>query len=127
MRTVFISYSSKDKEFVEKLALDLKKMGVGVWFDKWEIKVGDSIVEKINQGIKTNDFLAIVLSPTSVNSEWVKKELNSALFKEIDRRCVFVLPILYKICDIPELLKEKKYANFLYSYEEGLKEILVFV
>lgn len=125
MKTVFISYSSKDKEFAEKLASDLKNMGIGVWFDKWEIKIGDSIVEKINQGIKTNDYLAIVLSAASVNSNWVKKELNSGVFKEIERNSVFVLPVLYKKCEIPELLKEKKYANFLNNYEEGLKEILL--
>jgi len=124
MKRVFISYSSKDKEFAEKLALDLKERGVGIWFDKWEIKIGDSIIEKINQGIERNDFLAIVLSRASVKSEWVKKELNSAIIKELERSSVFVLPILHEECEIPRLLKEKKYANFVDSYEEGLKEIL---
>ena len=69
MSKVFISYSSSDKNFVEKLSKDLNELGIGVWFDKLEIKVGDSIVEKINKGISENDYLAIVLSPDSVNSK----------------------------------------------------------
>src|SRR5438552_16025265 len=45
--SVFLCHSSKDKPFVERLALDLRKLGTGVWLDKWEIKAGDSILERI--------------------------------------------------------------------------------
>ncbi|MCZ2127812.1 MAG: TIR domain-containing protein [Anaerolineales bacterium] len=124
MKTVFISYSSKDREFVHKLALDLREMGVGIWFDQWEIKTGDSIIDKISSGLSENDFLAVVLTPNSVASEWVKRELNSALSKEIYERKVNVLPILYKDCIIPVLLRDKQYANFTKSYDNGLKELL---
>jgi len=75
MRTVFISYSNKDRDFAERLATDLRASGAGVWFDQWEIKVGDSITQKINDGIHDNDYLAVVLSPDSVASPWVRKEL----------------------------------------------------
>jgi formylglycine-generating enzyme required for sulfatase activity len=124
MRTVFISYSSKDRDFAEKLAADLRASGVGVWFDQWEIKVGDSITQKINDGIHDNDYLAVVLSPDSVASPWVKKELNVAMMKELNRRSVFVLPILYQDCEIPELIADKRYADFRKSYEFGFSEVL---
>jgi predicted esterase len=75
MRTVFISYSNKDRDFAERLATDLRASGAGVWFDQWKIKVGHSITQKINDGIHDNDYLAVVLSPYSVASPWVKKEL----------------------------------------------------
>jgi serine/threonine protein kinase len=123
--SVFISYSSADSDFAEKLASDLRASGIGVWFDKWEIKVGDSIIQNINDGIRDNDYLAIVLSPTSVKSRWVRKELNAALMKELEEsRSVVVLPILCKDCDIPPLLVGKRYADFREDYERGLKEIL---
>jgi formylglycine-generating enzyme required for sulfatase activity len=123
-RTVFISYSSKDKNFAEKLAADLRASGAGVWFDQWEIRVGDSITQKINDGIHDNDYLAVVLSPDSVTSPWVRKELNAAMMKELDRRSVFVLPILYRDCEIPALIADKHYADFRKSYEAGFSEIL---
>jgi serine/threonine-protein kinase len=123
--SVFISYSSADSDFAEKLASDLRASGIGVWFDKWEIKVGDSIIQNINDGIHDNDYLVIVLSPTSVQSRWVRKELNAALMKELEEsRSVVVLPILCKNCDIPPLLADKHYADFRDDYERGLKEIL---
>ena len=69
--TVFISHSSKNKPFVEELISDLKREDVDVWFDKWEIHVGDSILQKIEEGLNNKDYLAIVLSKDSVKSEWV--------------------------------------------------------
>jgi hypothetical protein len=124
MSNVFLSHSSKDKDFVEKLANDLNKQGVRVWFDKWEIKVGDSIVEKINDGLSKNDYLAIILSPNSVNSNWVKKELNSSLMKQLSKKSVKVLPILYKDCEIPDIIIDLKYADFRFEYISGVKELI---
>lgn len=124
MQTVFISYSSADQSFAKKLAHDLDNSGVGVWFDKWEILVGDSIVSKINQGIQKNDFLAVIISPDSISSSWVEKELNAALMRELSERSVVVLPILYRDCDIPPLLIDKRYADFRLNYRSGLNELL---
>lgn len=78
MPQLFLSHSSKDNEFVEKLRQSLKADGYNVWYDDWEIRVGDSIIQKINDGISESDFLIIVLSKNSVNSKWVREELNSA-------------------------------------------------
>ena len=71
--SVFLCHSSDDKPFVEKLCQDLTSGDIDVWFDKWEIRVGDSIIEKIEEGLKNNDYLAIVLSNASVKSEWVRR------------------------------------------------------
>lgn len=121
---VFISYSSKDSEFVERLANDLSKSVKRVWWDRWEIKVGDSITSKINEGIDRNDYLILVLSPNSVESSWVQKELNAGLMRELQTRNVVVLPILIGDCDIPPLIADKRYADFRASYEQGLAELL---
>lgn len=122
--SVFISYSSKDRDFVERLATDLKSRGLYVWFDQWELKVGDSLIEKINAGITSQDYLVVVLSKTSVRSQWVMKELNAALMKELTERRVVVLPILIEDCDIPTLLSEKVYADFRDDYSSGLDRLL---
>lgn len=124
-RQIFISYSHRDRAFVKKLADDLKKKGFSVWWDEWEINVGDSIVQKIEEGIKTSAFLAVVLSPDSVKSSWVRREVGSATMRQLsEKRSITVLPILVAQCEIPVLLGEIKYADFRSDYKSGLKDLL---
>lgn len=123
MPNLFLSHSSIDKPFVEKLACDLKRLGVNVWLDKWEIRVGDSITWKIEEGIRENEFLGLVLSPEAVASEWVKSELSAAWFRQMQQKKISVLPILYRDCHIPLFLSDRKYADFRQDYQHGLEEL----
>ncbi len=123
MPSIFLSHTSTDKPFVEKLAQDLKKIGINVWFDKWAINVGDSITWKIEEGIRENEFLGIILSPEALQSEWVKVELSAAWVKQMQRKKVTVLPILYRNCHIPLLLADRKYADFREDYQAGFAEL----
>ena len=121
---VFISYSHSDSGFVDYLAKQLQKMDVDVWIDKWMIKVGDSITEKVNEGIKSSDYLITVLSKASVVSKWVKEELNAALINNVEQdKRAYILPALIEDCEIPSLLKHRKYANFIKNKKEGLQEL----
>lgn len=121
---IFLSHSSNDNEFVRRLAKDLKLKGVPIWFDEWELKVGDSLNEKISEGIKESGWLAVILSKQSVKSQWVKKELNAALTKELEKRHVFVLPILIEDCEIPIFLRDKVFADFRDNYKSGIEALL---
>ncbi len=123
MSSIFLSHTSVDKPFVEKLAKDLKRIGVEVWYDKWQISVGESITWKIESGIRENEYLGIILSSEALQSEWVKSELSAAWVKQMKSRKVFILPILYRECDIPLLLADKKYADFRSSYDDGLQTL----
>ena len=124
MNSVFISYSDKDREFTSKLANYLKSRGINVWFDQWELKVGDSLIGKIGDAIKAQDYLIAVRSKASVKSAWVLKELNAGLIKELEERRVVVLPIVIEDCDIPPLLSDKVYADFRKDYSSGLDRLL---
>lgn len=124
MPSIFLSHTSIDKPFVEKLAKDLKRFGVNVWFDKWDIKVGDSITWEIEEGIRENEFFGIVLSPEAIDSEWVKNELSAAWVKQTKGRKVFILPILYRDCSIPSFLADRKYADFREDYQVGFEELV---
>jgi hypothetical protein len=123
-RVAFISHSAKDKPFVRKLAADLVTSDVRIWLDEQRILVGDSIPEKIAQGLAESDFFLIVVSENSVGSEWVKKELNAALVNEIERRKVVVLPIKLDGAKMPGSIVDKKYADFSGSYSVGLEDLL---
>lgn len=80
---VFISHSSKDKPFVERLAKQLVQYRIGVWYDKWEMKPGDSLIDKIQNGLEDSSYLLVVLSKHFIESEWCRKEQNAGLTKEI--------------------------------------------
>jgi len=123
MPSIFLSHSKIDKPFVEKLAKDLKNCGVNVWYDNWEIKVGDSITRRIEDGIHANEFFGVVLSPEALNSEWVKTELSAAWTKQINNRKIIILPIFYRECIIPPLLADRKYADFRKEYQSGFEDL----
>ncbi|MEE9129672.1 MAG: toll/interleukin-1 receptor domain-containing protein [Phycisphaerales bacterium] len=124
MQKVFLCHSSADKDFVRRLAKDLEKETINVWIDEKEILVGDQIRPKVEEGLNASDYLIIVLSPDSVTSPWVERELDAKMIEEIESRKVTVLPLLHRDCDIPPLLKGKHYADFRSDYQRGLRELV---
>lgn len=124
---VFLSHTSVDKPFVRRLRKDLLAHGVErVWLDEAEIEIGDSLINKIDEGMKLSRYIAVVLSSKSINAPWVKKELDVAMNREISSGEVVVLPLLYEQCELPEFLKGKLYADFsnLENYEAVLSKLL---
>src|SRR6266849_1326550 len=121
---IFISYSHADKTFVNKLAAHLVRHNAHVWIDSWELNVGDSLIQRIQQAIQESSALLVVLSKASVQSEWCKKELSAGLVRELEEKKVLVLPVLVEDCDIPIFLREKLYANFRTSFDDGLEAIV---
>lgn len=110
--SIFLSHSHADKPFVRRLAEDLRRDGYVVWLDEAEIEVGDSLIEKIREGIDRMAFVGAVLSAASIQSRWVAKELDVAMNKEIEGRRVAVLPILLEDVELPGFLVGKAYADF---------------
>lgn len=110
--SIFLSHNVRDKLFVRRLAEDLSLAGVTVWLDEAEIKLGDSLLSKVEEGILGSDYLGIVLSPNSVGSEWVQRELQMALSEEIKGKKVKVLTLLLADCQMPGFLSDKLYADF---------------
>lgn len=119
----FLSHTSIDKPFVEKLAADLRRLGINAWVDKYEIKVGESIFWKVEDGLKESEYFGIVLSPEALNSEWVRAEIASAWDKRMLIKNHLILPILYRNCELPTLLKSIKYADFTEDYDTGFIDL----
>ena len=78
----FISYSSKDSEFAERLYSRLQSKGVRCWFAPEDLKIGDRFQERIEESIRAYDKLVVVLSTNSVSSQWVEREVQAAFEKE---------------------------------------------
>jgi hypothetical protein len=121
---IFISHASKDKYFVDRLVSDLAAHAIPVWYDKLDVRLGDSIPGKINSGISEAKYFLIVLSPAAVESKWVQEELNAALMRQVASAGTFRIPVLVDDCDVPPLLNHRRFADFRGDYEAGLEELL---
>jgi hypothetical protein len=121
---VFISHSSKDKAFVDRLVSDLVSHSIPVWFDKLDLPVGASVPGSINEGIAQSRYFLIVLSPAAIESTWVREELNASLMKQVSLGGTFILPVLLQDCAVPPLLAHRRYADFRSDYIEGLQTLL---
>ncbi len=89
----FISYSSKDKGFAERLYVDLQNKGVRCWYAPKDMRIGDPIRDRIDQSIRIHDKLLLILSEHSINSEWVGDEFESASEQEQRRNTTVLFPI----------------------------------
>lgn len=89
----FISYASKDEEFIHQLHTDLQESGVRCWFAPEDMKIGDKIRSRIDDVIQHHDHLLLVLSENAINSEWVEKEVETAFDKENLSKSLVLFPI----------------------------------
>jgi hypothetical protein len=124
---IFLSHTGLDKPFVRQLRKDLRAHGVErVWIDEAEIEIGDSLIAKIDEGMKLCRYIGVVLSTKSIQAPWVKKELDVAMNREISGGEVVVLPLLYEKCKVPTFLAGKLYADFTDpdTYEDVLEKLL---
>ena len=124
---IFLSHNSEDKPFVRELKTRLEAHGVKeVWLDEAEILIGDSLTKKIADGLTKTKYIAAVLSPRSVKSLWVERELEVAINREISTGEVVVLPLLYEKCELPTFLVGKMYADFTSpaAYDDGVAKLL---
>ena len=78
----FISYSSKDQAFAERLHADLQAKGVRCWFAPHDLKIGDRFRQRIDEAIRVHDKLLLILSEHSIESDWVATEVEAAFEKE---------------------------------------------
>ncbi|MGA8351320.1 MAG: TIR domain-containing protein, partial [Isosphaeraceae bacterium] len=74
----FISYSTKNQDFAERLHSKMRDMGLRVWFAPEDVQGGKKLHEQIDEAIRAYDKLLLVLSPESMNSEWVRTEIRKA-------------------------------------------------
>lgn len=123
----FISHASEDKErFVTPFYEKLRANGVDAWIDNWEIKIGDSLIQKIfNDGIGKAESVIIILSSNSVEKPWVKEEIDASFVRKVEDQ-IRLIPIILDNCAVPDCLRHLKYVRIknLIDYEGEFSEIL---
>lgn len=121
---IFISHSTLDKEFVLRLAGDLKGRADEVWVDSNELKFADSIVDGITSAIEKCNLVLVTVSENWKPSKWCHAELRASLFREFSGEDVRVVAIRLDDTEVPTLLRDRIYADFQRSYEVGLQTVL---
>jgi len=89
----FISYSTKDQGFADRLYADLQAKGVRCWFAPHHIKGGRKIHEQIDEAIRVHDKLLLILSEHSMTSDWVGTEIANAREREAREKKQMLFPI----------------------------------
>lgn len=94
---VFISHASEDKnDVVRPLANALKEKGVNVWYDEFEMRIGDSLRRKIDQGLSKSRFGIVVISRSFIKKGWTNYELDGLMTKAVSGQQI-ILPIWHDI------------------------------
>jgi hypothetical protein len=126
---VFISHASEDKdEVVRPLAHSLQAEGLKVWYDEFEMKIGDSLRRKIDKGLANSKFGIVVLSKDFIKKGWTNYELDGIITKAVSGEQV-ILPIWHNITkkeviDFSPSLADKLARNTsAFTVEEIAKEI----
>ena len=118
---IFISYNRKDRAIVDTLAKNLVAAKHNVWVDRWELSLGDSLIQKIQDALTKSSAILVILSKNSVESEWCKKELSAGLVRELEERKTVVMPCVIGDCEIPLFLRDKLYADFRENPDEAFR------
>ncbi|MCY7350994.1 MAG: toll/interleukin-1 receptor domain-containing protein [Cytophagaceae bacterium] len=124
---VFLSHSSLDRSSASRLASELVRHGIRVWYSKTSIKGAQQWHDEIGQALKRCDWFIILLSPHSIDDKaiWVKRELMYALrqYRFKNR----IVPVILEPCDVEALswvLPDLQLVDFSLSFEDGCREIL---
>ena len=98
MNQVFISHAHEDKAEVAKpIAEELSSKGVKVWYDEYELKIGDSLRKSIDQGLKGSDFGVVIFSPSFFKKNWTQYELDSLITLESLYSRKIILPVWHNL------------------------------
>jgi len=128
--SVFLSHSKEDKPFVRELADFLLKDPsdqIKIWLDERQITPGSNIVTKISDGLATSDFIILILSPASVNTNWVTEEWTDAFWLQTNQQQTKIIPVLYRDCMLPPLLRNKAYIDLRTNHLDGFRQIKTFL
>ncbi|GGM53938.1 toll/interleukin-1 receptor domain-containing protein [Microbacterium saperdae] len=117
----FISHASEDKgRFVTEFATNLRAAGIDAWVDEWEIRAGDSLVDKVfAHGIDKADVFIVVLSNTSITKPWVAEELDAGVIRRIQRG-TRIIPVLIDDVEVPPALQHLRYSSLASLGPQGV-------
>lgn len=129
MASVFLSYTSTDRSKAVAVRDALEQRNISVWLDADEIRVGEDIRRRIEEGLAKSDFFVILLSRAALESPWVQTELSGAFARKAsaERSGLFrshIIPALIEDCPIPPTLAGIRTARLDKDFNQGIEDIV---
>jgi molybdopterin-guanine dinucleotide biosynthesis protein A len=123
MVNVFLSHRATDLAEACRLRDALQERRYEVWLDADQMRVGDSIVGKMNDGLSAASHLVLCLSSSGVDAPWISREWLSALARQLEGRGIKVLPVRLTGSEAPAILADIKYADLVADWGKGLEDL----
>jgi len=121
---VFISYTQEDKNYASLIADKLREAGHDVWYDKWALRVGDNLIQKINEGLKETDTLIVIVSKNALRSKWVMHEFSAIALGDLSSAKSRIIPVLVDKSSVPQYLARYVYVDLTADVEGGIQRII---
>jgi TIR domain len=120
----FLCYGFEDTALAEKLALSMQANGIDTWWAPWCIGPGESLQQKIDEGLSDCTYFIVLLTPTSINKPWVNLEMDTGLMKSLKEHCTFI-PLRYRlpVNQLPPLLHGKNSPE-VSDIERDIKQLI---
>jgi hypothetical protein len=120
----FICHASEDNDLARRLANDLHAAGIDTFFDEWEIAAGDSLRRKIDQGIESCTHFIVLLTPISLEKDWVNAEVDAAFVQKVGGQSVLI-PLRHElgVNRLPPLLAALRSPE-IRDYDEDVKALI---
>jgi glycogen synthase len=111
---VFLSHASVDEAWVKDLKAKLVSNGLSVWLDYDEVIPGDSLASTIEMGLAASGTVALVVSPESLKSGWVRKEYDAAVSLQLSSKAkaIRIIPVLLRSPELPPFLASLLWVDF---------------
>lgn len=122
---LFLSHSSADRRFADSMVELIGGHGIPIWYSQTNILGAQQWQDEIGAALRRCDWFALILSPNSVESMWVKRELSYALHQ--NRFENKIVPILYQGCDYEQLswtLSSFQMVDFTTNFEQGCTALM---
>jgi len=122
---VYLAHASEDKAFVRPLAEALMANGIEVWFDEWEIEPGESLRQRMEEGLLAMTHFVVVLTPTALKKAWVSMEIDVGMVQKVGGESHFV-PLLVDIepNELPPFLRTMLGVKFDPSSPNQIKDLV---
>jgi hypothetical protein len=121
---VFVSHRRADGAAAQRLAGDLRRAGHSVWLDEWAINIGDSIVQRMEEGLQGSVYLVLCYSDAGVMSPWISREWMSTLARQPEGQPVRILPVMLTGSAAPAILADIYSADLRTDWDKGLALLL---